>query len=241
GALAGPWIITLIDRWWGCRQGLLYLSVFCIFPAALTAFCERKMFPGIIEDSASWEDVVMHPHMALMAGVILIYFALENCLEFWPDPYLKEIGYQGRGMGAGMLVFWLAFIGTRALAAWWFYEHPTHGFGVTLGLLIVSAIILGNLTAGVEIGGGSLGFWLVGACYGPLLPGFLGIATTIIAGKPLSATVLAGLLALSGLDTLVVRPLMSGFGHDRTARSVMRVPTVLAIILAAPLLLLAFL
>jgi hypothetical protein len=115
---------------------------------------------------------------------------------------------------------------------------------LTVGLLIASAIILGNLTSGYEIGGGSLGFWLVGACYGPLLPGFLGIAldqAAKVSDKPPPALLLGFLLALSGLDTLVVRPLMSGFGKDRAARSVMRVPTVLAIVLAAPLLLLAFL
>ncbi len=140
-----------------------------------------------------------------------------------------------------MLVFWLAFIGTRAVAAWWLYEHPTHTFGLTLALLIASAIVIGNLTSRYQIGGGSLGFWLVGACYGPLLPGFLAIALDQGAGKPLSTTVLGALLALSGLDTLIVRPMMIGFGRERTARSVMGVPTVLAIILAAPLLLLAFL
>ena len=81
---------------------------------------------------------------------------------------------------------------------------------MTLGLLIASAIILGNLTSGYEIGGGSLGFWLVGACYGPLLPGFLAIAldqAAKVSDKPLPATILGILLAArAGLDTLIVRP-----------------------------------
>jgi hypothetical protein len=244
GALVGPWVTGAIERWWGCRQGLLYLSVLCIGPAVLTALCERALFPKSAEVASSLEDVLTHPDMALIVGVILLYFTLENCLEFWPDAYLKELGYQPGGMRAGMLVFWLAFIGTRAAAAWWLYEHPGHSFGLTLGLLVVSSIILGNLTSGYEIGGGSLGFWLVGACYGPLLPGFLGIAldqAAKVADKPMPTLLLGALLAVSGLDTLVVRPLMSGFGEHRAARSVMRVPTILAIVLAAPLLLLAFL
>jgi len=33
-------------------------------------------------------------HLALLAGIILLYFAIENCLEFWPEPYLKELGYE---------------------------------------------------------------------------------------------------------------------------------------------------
>lgn len=245
GALVGPWIAAAIERWWGCRQGLLYVSVVCIAPAALTAFCESASFPATAaEGASSLGDVFTHPHMALIAGVILLYFALENCLEYWPGPYLKELGYQAGGTQVGVIIFWLAFIATRAAAAWWFYEYPGHGLVVTIGLLVVSAVILGNLTSGYQIGGGTLGFWLVGACYGPLLPGFLGIALDLsakVSDKPLPATLLGVLLALSGLDTLIVRPLMSGFGRDRAARSVMRVPTVLAIVLAAPLLLLIFL
>ncbi len=48
---------------------------------ALTcAICERTLFPGPLQAPAPWEDVFTHPHMALIAGVILLYFALENCL-----------------------------------------------------------------------------------------------------------------------------------------------------------------
>ena len=240
----GPWLAAAIERWWGCRQGLLYVSVLCIVPAVLTALCERALFPKAAETASSLGDVLMHPHMALIVGVILLYFALERCLDFWPAAYLRDLGYQARGIQAGTLVFWLAFCATRAAAAWWFYQYPGHGLAVTIGLLLASALILGNLASGYEFGGGSLGFWLVGACYGPLLPGFLGIALDVsakVSDKPLPATLLGVLLALNGLDALIVRPLMSGFGRDRAARSVMGVPTVLAVVLAAPLLVLAFL
>src|SRR5207248_3071987 len=110
---------------------------------------------------------------------ILLYFAIENCLEFWPDSYLKELGHQGAGLRASALLFWLAFIATRALAAWALFEfarYPQFAFGLTIGLAIISALILGNLTGGFEMGSGTLWFWLLGACYGPLLPGLLGMA-----------------------------------------------------------------
>jgi hypothetical protein len=54
-------------------------------------------------------------------------------------------------------------------------------------------------------------------------------------------SVLGALLALSGLDTLLARPLMSLFGKEIPARTVMRAPAVLALGLAAVLLFLAFL
>jgi MFS family permease len=240
GALVGPWFAAAIERWWGCRQGLLYVSVLCILPAALTAFCESALFAGPPAAASRLGDLITYPHLALIAGAILLYFAIETCLDFWPDAYLKELRYQPGGRRVATIIFWLAFIATRAAAAWWFYQYPGHGLAVTIGLLIASAIILGNLTTGYMIGGGSLGFWLVGACYGPLLPGLLGVVLDLTA-RPLPATLLGALLALCGLDTLLVRPLMSRFGRGRAARSVMCVPTVLAILLAAPLLLLAFL
>jgi hypothetical protein len=238
--MLGPWIAQAFERLWGYRQGLLSLSIALIAPAALAALCDRELFPSSPSTLASWNEIFMHPQMGLVVVVILLYFALENCLEFWPDSYLKELGYQGRGLHVGLLVFWLAFLATRGFAAWWFFVHPSHAFSLTLILVVVSAFILGNLTGGFEFGSGSVGFWLLGACYGPLLPGFLGMALELYYPKALPISILGALLALSGFDTLVVRPLMSVFGKDRPARSVMWVPTVLALFLAAPLLLLAF-
>ena len=46
GALVGPWLVRLIERWWGCRQGLLYVSASCIVPAVLAVLCERGQFPA---------------------------------------------------------------------------------------------------------------------------------------------------------------------------------------------------
>lgn len=244
GALIGPAIVRGIERLWGCRQGLLYLSVGCLGPAMVTVFCDRSLFPRPADSLAGVDDMLGQPQMALLAGAMLLYFALESCLDYWPDAYLKDLGYQSGGARFSLLIFWLAFIGTRGLAAWWLYEHPGQTFALTLILLVFSAIVLGNLTGGYEVGGGTLGIWLVGACYGPLLPGFLALAMAQaekVSDKPLPAALLGGLLALSGLDTLLVRPLMNKVGKDRPARFAMRIPTVLAIVLAVPLLLAAFL
>ena len=179
GALLGPWIVRAIERWWGTRQGLLFFAIALIVPAAMTVLSDRAAFPPPPESPASWYEVFTHQHqvqMALVVGALLIYFALENCLEFWPDAYLKEIGYQQTGVQIGLFIFWLAFIGTRGAAAWWLYQHPTHGFFVTMIPLVASAVVLGILAEGYDLGSGSFWFWLLGSCYGPVLPGLLGIA-----------------------------------------------------------------
>src|ERR1019366_3327465 len=207
-------------QWWGYRQGLLFVSMACIAPAALTILSDPTLFPKPAGSSAAWEVVFGHPHMGMLVGIILLYFALENCLEFWPEAYLKELGYLEGGRQMGMIFFWLSFIAMRGATAWWLYEHPAQGFGVMVVLACLAALVVGNLAGGYEVGSGSFGFFVAGAVYGPLLPGFLGMAFVLFPELPLSA--LGALLALSGLDTLLVRPLMQRFVKDRPARAVMR-------------------
>src|SRR5438874_179568 len=83
-------LVLVIQRWSGARQGLLYLSIALLVPAVLTALCDASTFPRHGEAIASGDDVFTHPHMGLLAGIILLYFALENCLEYWPEAYLKD-------------------------------------------------------------------------------------------------------------------------------------------------------
>jgi MFS family permease len=237
GALLGPVVVAAIERRWGYRQGLLALSVACIVPAALAILSERPIVAPP-SDAPSWAAVCSHPLIGMIVGIILLYFALENCFESWPEPYLRELGYQERGQRLGMTLFWLSFIAARGLAAWWLWLHPSQAFGWMFILALLSGLIVANLAGGYEVGSGSFGFILAGAVHGPLLPGFLGMAFVLYPALPASA--LGLLLALSGLDTLVVRPLMRVFAKDRPPRKVMRVPAILAILLAAPLLLLAF-
>ncbi len=96
---------------------------------------------------------------------------------------------------------------------------------------------MGNLAGANEYSSGSLGFWITGACYGPLLPGFLALVMELLPELP--ATALGIMLAFSGLDTLIVRPMMTALAARSRARTVMRVPLLLGLLLAAPLLVLA--
>ena len=54
-------------------------------------------------------------------------------------------------------------------------------------------------------------------------------------------TALGIMLGLGGLDTLIVRPWVTSRARRKPVRSVMRVPMILALLMAAPLLVLALL
>ena len=156
GAFVGPMIVQAIEQRWGYRQGLLYVSVVGIVPAVLTMLAEAAQFPALPAEPTSWEVVLLQPPLGMIAGVILLYFALENCLDFWPEPYLEELGYRERGQQTGMALFWLAFIAMRGVAAWWLYFHP--GFAAIIILVVLSALVVGNLAGGYEVGSGTVGF-----------------------------------------------------------------------------------
>jgi fucose permease len=237
GAVAAPPIVAWTGRRWGHRQGLLYLSLGLVAAATLV-FVSRGEFPDH-ERSLPWSELIRDARLWLLGTVILLYFALENCVEVWPEPYLKELGYRGRYLGAAMLGFWIAFTLLRFATGW--LPQTNYDIWLLLALVLSSSIILGNLVGATEYSSGSLGFWLTGATYGPLLPGFLALVLDLFpeSAPGLPATALGMMLALSGLDTLIVRPLMTALAHRRPARTVMRVPTVLGFILAAPLLVFA--
>jgi MFS family permease len=240
GALVGPWLLGGVQRWWGFRQGILYLSIAMLVPVALLIWSTDERLGMAATNQFAWEDLFADAHLTMLVVVILIYFAVENCLEFWPEKFLLDLGYRERGLHNSLTLFWLVFIGTRGLAAWWLYHHPNHAIALTILVVVLSSIVLGNLLSGYNLGSGSFGFLALAACYGPLLPTLLGIAFELH-GRPLSTSSLGVLLALSGLDTLFVRPLMGVFGKDRPPRIVMRVPTVLSLLMAAPLVLILFL
>lgn len=230
GAVAGPPLMARLDRWWGARTGLVGLALALAVPAALVAGAGRVEFPPAEGVGA----LLREPRLGLIALIVLLYFALENCLAVWPTQYLAELGYGSRLRAVALAVFWALFLGMRLAMGW---LHPGGETWLLLVLVLASAFALGNLVGAYGTHSGGVGFWLVGLCYGPLLPGFLALVLDF--GLP--ATALGYLLALSGLDTLIVRPLMTAYARRHPARAVMAVPTVLALVLAAPLMVLALL
>ena len=95
GAVAAPWVVARFVQRWGYRQGLLYLSLTLVVAAALVFLVWRDELAAPAA-SLSWRDLVGNVRLWLLGATLILYFALENCLDVWPEPYLKELGYQAR-------------------------------------------------------------------------------------------------------------------------------------------------
>src|SRR6266568_936352 len=130
-----------------------------------------------------------------------------------------------------LIGFWLAFLLARLVM--WRFLGPRNEIWL-LGLCAVaSAIVLGNLVGAYGASSGGVGFWLVGACYGPLLPGFLGL---LIEYFPTTQGLAVGcVLALAGLHDALAQPLMARGTQARSVRIAMRIPLLMTLLMLAPL------
>ena len=240
GAVLAPWIVGALQKRWGYRQGLLYTSLALVVAAGLVFLVSRDLLPAPGGPTVpGWSEPLGDYRLWLIAFAILFYFAIENCTEVWPALYLKELGFQGRGLAFALLLFWGAFLLARLGCGWLPQRTAAHEVWLLFGLAGLSALALGNLVGAGEYSSGSLGVWLTGACYGPLLPGFL--ALVMDAFPQQQATTVGFLLAFSGLDTVIVRPIMNRLAGRTTTRNLMKAPLLLALFIAAILLGLALL
>jgi hypothetical protein len=172
----------------------------------------------------------------LIAVVVFLYPPLELSLEIWPRPYLAEIGYPARTIVRVVIGFWCAFFVLR-FGLGWMIRQGNEAW-LVLTLLVLSSMVLGNLAGAYGPAGGFLGFWLLGACYGPLLPALLGTlesgATRQLPGRALGAV-----FAILALSSLIAQPLLVAFAKRHAPRECMRIPLILGLIMAAPMLLVA--
>ncbi len=115
GAMVAPNVVAWSVRRWGRRQGLLYLSL-ALVPAATLVVLAPHADPLPAAETMPWGALLSKVEVWLLGIVILLYFAIENSLDVWPEPYLREIGREGRGLTAAMFIFWGAF--TLARSRW---------------------------------------------------------------------------------------------------------------------------
>ena len=228
-------VLTRLERWFGLRKALLTLGMGALIPAGLVfaAIVSRPdSQPAAAANAVTVSDFFHDPRFWLIAAMLLMYYPIESALDIWSEPFLHEIGYpeqRGRRMLVG---FWLAFLLARL--GMWYLLRPGNEVLLLWLCAMTSAIILGNLVGAYGASSGGIGFWLVGACYGPLLPGFLGLLFEHFPAQP--GLAVGVVLAVAGLHDALAQPVMTRGTQARSVRIAMRIPLVMTLLMLVPLL-----
>lgn len=167
----------------------------------------------------------------LLGLAVLLYLPVEGSLETWSRPFLRDLG-DSRTVHSRVFIFWCAYLGARLAS------FALVGVGFEPWFLLVcagvSAVTLGNLVGAYASSSGKVGYWIVGFCYGPLLPGLLGLYAQMFPNH--FGMVLGILLAGGVLYQATLGRLIGVYARGSTPREAMRVPMVLTLMLTAPLL-----
>jgi MFS family permease len=216
------------------RRAFLAVGLLCLLPAALVALVKSdpNIAPVAVPNESSFDI-----RFWLIALSAFLYFPLESSLQIWPRRYLAEIGFETQTIPHIIIGFWCAFLLMRFGLG--LIIRPGNETWLLLTLLVLSSVVLGNLAGAYAPSSGSLGFWLVGACYGPLLPVLLGILFGLQVPRGNSGQALGIIFALSAASTLIVRPFLVAYANKNPPRALMRVMTVLGLVMAAPMVVLA--
>jgi fucose permease len=229
GSFTPQLVFPRLERLLGLRHSLLALGLAALVPAGFAIF-------GTLPDSKPPDSASVafyqDPRFLLIGLAIVLYFPIESALDVWSEPFLNELGYRDR-TGRVMLVgFWVAFFAARLGMAWVMGEK--NEIWLLMICVVTSAVVLGNLVGAYGASSGGLGFWLVGAAYGPLLPTLLGLLVEYFPENP--GLAIGSLFALAGLHDGLFQPSFHRHTQTRSVRAGMRIPLVMTLLMLAPLL-----
>ena len=173
--------------------------------------------------------------LARSALVLLLYVPIASTLETWSRPFLRELA-EGREpvVDVRLRFFWLAFLTARVLS----FGAMRSGLEpwVLVACAVAGVVVLGNLAGVNQLSTGGTGFVVLGLCFGPLLPGILGLLHSI----PLhSGLILGSALGAATLWQLLVDPALTTMVKSCSPRQRMRGSMLAALGLCATLLLVA--
>jgi hypothetical protein len=230
--LLTPVSIRWVQRRLGFQKALLAVGLLCLVPATLVAIAKSDI-PG---PALATEIGVFDMRFWLIALATFMYFTLERSLFVWPRPYLAEIG-AGRSLARLLVGFWCAFLLFR-FGLGWMIRQGNEGW-LVLVLVVVSSMVLGNLVGAYAPSSGFFGVWFVGACYGPLLPALLAIVLDLERPRGAQGQAVGMLFALGAASSLIAEPALAAFAKRMPPRATMRIPMVIGLLMAAPVLVLA--
>jgi len=230
GALVSPMIAQRLLEQFEYRRGLVLISVVCLLPALLAALTS---FPPHPANRAEPWAVFGRPLLWLAAATLLFYGPLEGSLSTWATRYLHDLGFPALRAERILIGFWLAFLTSRLLAAAFAYHalnrDVAQGWFMVL-LALAAAMALGNMAGARKSFSAAAGLVLVGLFFGPIFPTLVGILLEQF--QSTQGTAYGAMFALGSFGNLLLPPLIGAYARRTTVQRAMRIPMILALIVA---------
>ena len=231
GTLLAPTLAELLVRNLGLRRGLSILAVVCLIPALAAALTSFERFAD--DRSGDLASVLRNPVIWLAGLVFLLYVPLEGIFGNWATNYLTELGHPESRAALLFSGFWLTFMAGRLVMSFLQYQvlPDNSDAWVILALALLAAVVTGNLAGTPKAVNAGWGLLLVGAILGPIFPTLVGLLFNLV-GSPERGTAYGTMFAIGATGSAVLAPMIGVYARNRTVRSALRIPTVLALVLA---------
>jgi fucose permease len=233
GALVTPALIDLLLRGLDFRKAVGFLALAFLVPFVVVFVTPAQAFVSRQAEAGDLWFVLSNPILWLASLVFLLYSPLEGCLGTWATTFLTQLGHGERRAAFLLSGFWLSFMGGRLVMS--FVQHtmlPDNSEPwVILVLAVVAAVLLGNLAGTHGQGSAARGLLVVGALLGPIFPTLAGILFNKFEHEP--ATAYGAMFALGATGNLVLAPLIGGYARGRSIQAALRIPLIVALLLAA--------
>jgi hypothetical protein len=216
------------------RRLLLILALLCLIPAFFALGIPRAdAVAGT--DEATLERLFVQPVFWLVLVALLLGGLLQGSLTCWVGHYVAEVGMSLSSGELLLLAWWLMLLAGRLGGT--VLLRPGYEVWVLFGLTLLAASAVGNLIGTDYALGGAVGLLILALSLGPQLPtilGVLAVTTPVHQGTALGAAFAAATVGL-----LVFPPRFGPVEPRPAVRAWLRLPLILALLLAAAELMLA--
>jgi fucose permease len=243
GALATPALADVLVRGVGFRRAVTLLAAACLLPALAACFNTGAAFRVEGDHQLDFWQVAADPVVWLAGLAFMLYSPLEGALGAWATTYLTELGFRP-GRAAWLLSgFWLAFLAARLLFS--FLQERgvlsrSYDGWLVMFLALLAAVVLGNLAGTRARGNGGTGLLALGFLFGPIFPTLVGLLFDSPGIEPANrGTAFGTMFALGAAGGLLLPPVIGAYARRASVRAALRIPTLVALVLAGAGLVLA--
>lgn len=236
GALLTPPLVAVLSPRLQLQKLLGCFALICLTVAVTAIFTSSEVFPRTEADIRS---VLTSPLLWIASLVFLLYNPLEGALGAWVGGYLKESGLEEKRLARLLAGFWLSFLAGRLLLAYLFQGILAAGAEawILVILALLAAMTLGNLAGTHRRFSAVLGLMLLGAFLGPIFPTLAALVAAEFASA--KGTAFGAMFALGGGGSLFLPPALASYARQTSVRAALRLPALMALLLAGAALLLA--